>query len=81
MHDAADFLTPQENALLAVSQDPWLIERRAAAWRETNRIWRAIMIAGDLEVCEALLNNELVPVDRLDPVWAARFGFRNQEAA
>ncbi len=43
---------------------------------ELNRIWRAMMLAPRVEICDALLRGESVPVDRLDPEWAARFGKR-----
>jgi hypothetical protein len=32
------------------------------------------MLAPTADVAEALLANESVPVDRLDPVWVRRFG-------
>jgi hypothetical protein len=38
------------------------------------RLWRAMMLAPSVEVCEALLLGEAVPLDRLDPEWVARFG-------
>ncbi len=43
---------------------------------ELNRVWRAMMLANDLETCEALIRGETVPIDRLDPDWIARFGRR-----
>ena len=42
-----------------------------------DRYWQAIMLARDLETCEALLRGEAVPVSRLDPVWMRRFGLRS----
>lgn len=33
-----------------------------------------MMLAPSLEVCEALLRGQTVPVERLDPVWVKRFG-------
>lgn len=41
--------------------------------RELNRLWRAVMLAPDLETCESLLAGDQVPLSRLDPVWLARF--------
>jgi hypothetical protein len=51
-------------------------QSRSAETREFGRIWRAMMLAPRLEVCEALLRGESVPVDRLDPEWVTRFGTR-----
>lgn len=48
------------------------IERR----RETNRIYRAIMLSPTIEICEALLRREKVPIDVLDQEWVKRFGLR-----
>ena len=45
-------------------------------WPDTSRLWRAMMLAPSLEVCEALLRGESVPIDRLDPVWVRRFGLK-----
>jgi hypothetical protein len=49
-------------------------ERRLAARETANRIWRAMMLAPSLEVCEALLRGESIPLDRLDREWSRRFG-------
>jgi hypothetical protein len=35
-----------------------------------------MMLAPSIEVCEALLRGESVPLDRLDPVWVRRFGMK-----
>jgi hypothetical protein len=43
---------------------------------ELDRVWRAIMLARDLETCKALLRGERVPRSRLDPEWVKRFGRR-----
>lgn len=37
---------------------------------------RAILLAPTIDVCEALLQGEDVPVSRLDPKWVAAFGLR-----
>lgn len=50
------------------------IERRGSA--TAQRIWRAIMLAPTLEICMALLEGQAVPQERLDPVWAQRFGLK-----
>jgi hypothetical protein len=44
---------------------------------ETRRIWRAMMLAPTLEVCEALLRGEAVPVKRFAPDWVKRFGVKS----
>ena len=46
---------------------------RRQAW---NRVWRAVMVAPDLDTCRALLNGERVPLSRLDADWLARFALR-----
>jgi hypothetical protein len=54
-------------------------ERR---WHESEvgrayaRVWRAMMLAPTIEICEALLRDEKVPIDRLRPEWVRRFGLR-----
>lgn len=51
--------------------------RAAASAREAcNRVWRAMMLAPTLEVFEALVRGESVPLDRLDQEWVRRFGRR-----
>jgi hypothetical protein len=39
-----------------------------------QRLWVAVMLAPTLELVEALLRGEDVPVDRLDREWLRRFG-------
>jgi hypothetical protein len=51
-------------------------DARDQPWRDTGRIWRAMMLAPTLEVVEVLLRAEAVPLDRLDREWVARFGRR-----
>jgi hypothetical protein len=43
---------------------------------ETRRVWQAIVLAPRVEVCEALLRGERVPLDQLDAEWVARLGRR-----
>jgi hypothetical protein len=43
---------------------------------DTQRIWRAMVLAPTIEIFEALLADEPVPVTALDPLWAKRFGIR-----
>jgi len=38
------------------------------------------MLSSSLEICEALLRGESVPLDQLDPVWVKRFGIKTREA-
>jgi hypothetical protein len=65
-----------ENAVLAVEREER--ERQSASRRSARRLWRALMLAPDLETLEALLAGEKVPVDRLDPEWVERFGRRER---
>jgi hypothetical protein len=44
--------------------------------QQTAALYRAIMLAPSLPICEALLRRETVPVGRLDPEWVARLGRR-----
>jgi hypothetical protein len=39
--------------------------------------WRAMMLAKDIETCQALLRGESVPDERLRPEWVTRFGRRS----
>jgi len=48
-------------------------------WPDARRLWRAFMLAPSIEVCEALLRGESVPVSRLDPLWVRRFGIKDKE--
>jgi hypothetical protein len=41
-----------------------------------QRLWRAMMLAPTIEVCEALMAGEAVPLERLDQEWVKRFGLR-----
>ena len=45
-------------------------------WRTqyTRRLARAVLLAPTIEICEALLHGEPVPVKHLDPLWAKRYG-------
>lgn len=40
----------------------------------TQRIWRAMTLAPNIGVFEALLANQDVPITALDQTWAKRFG-------
>jgi len=50
-----------------------LHEPEAAAWRA---FWRALVLAPSVEILEALLRGEGVPLDRLDAEWVQRLGRR-----
>jgi hypothetical protein len=77
----SDFLTASENAKQAVDLDPVRQQRETTAWKAANRMWRAITLAPTLDICQALLQGEHVPLDRLDHEWVRRFGLRQQDAA
>jgi hypothetical protein len=47
--------------------------REAERWR---RVWRALVLASDVEVFEALVHGESVPLSRLDPAAVERFARR-----
>jgi hypothetical protein len=54
---------------------PEVVRLLAKAERQRlQRIWKAMMLAPTLEVCEALLRGESVPLECLDGEWEARFG-------
>lgn len=39
------------------------------------------MLAPRIEICEALLRGETVPLSDLDPVWVERYGLKLRGAA
>jgi hypothetical protein len=45
-----------------------------ATTAETAALYRAVMLSPTLEVCEALLRLERVPLHKLDPEWVRRLG-------
>jgi hypothetical protein len=45
---------------------------------EAARGWKAMMLAPTLEICQALLRGESVPVDRLRPEWVEWFDLRGR---
>jgi hypothetical protein len=54
-----------------------MIEELASARQDQDRrLWRAFMLAPTIEVCEALLRGEEVPLGQLDQEWVRRFGLR-----
>jgi hypothetical protein len=69
----------------AVTNARWVIEQEEIERRlrdplrhEWRRLWRAIMLSPSIDVCEALLRGESVPIDRLDAHWVERFGLRSR---
>jgi hypothetical protein len=62
------------NALEAVENDPVRL-RDESDWATQSRwLYKAMMLAPDLETFEALIRGEDVPRSRLDPEQAKRFG-------
>lgn len=43
---------------------------------QSQRIWRAMMLSPTVEVCDALLRGESVPLEKLNQDWCARFGLK-----
>jgi hypothetical protein len=76
MEEARSLEEIRENARLAVEYDPVCTTMESAQARASRRLWKAIMLAPSLEICEALLRGESVPLDRLNPEWVKRFGLR-----
>jgi hypothetical protein len=66
----------RENARHAVERDPVRLAAESAEREASRRLWRAIVLAPTLEVAEALLRGEAVPLDRLDAEWVIRLGRR-----
>jgi hypothetical protein len=57
--------------------EPDLAWRRDSAERRWSLFaYKCLMLAGDLETCEALMRGERVPKSRLDPGWAKAYGLR-----
>jgi hypothetical protein len=69
-----DSITPSENARLAVELEEQA--RSEPEWVNYRRTWKALMLATTPDVWIALLDGQSVPISRLDPEWAARFGRR-----
>jgi hypothetical protein len=62
------------NARDAVENDPVCAYLSSEKRREADVLFKAFMLARDLQTCEALLRGEKVPRSRLDPVWAKAYG-------
>ncbi len=61
-----------ENARRAIEEEER--ERQSLERQHARRLWRALCLARDLEVFEALASGKSVPLDRLDESWVHRFG-------
>lgn len=61
-------LGPETERVIAV------IEERKR--RRASRVFKALMLAPTIELGEALLRGERIPVDKLRPEWVQRFGIR-----
>jgi hypothetical protein len=46
----------------------------------SDSTWTAMALAPRIEICEALLCGESVPIARLDQRWVSRFGLRSETA-
>jgi hypothetical protein len=69
------------NAREAVDHDPMRVASESGESRAWRQFWRAVVLSPSLEVCEALVAGESVPLDRLDPEWSRRFGLIEERAA
>lgn len=72
---AAPQLEPDETDRLLYALEPVLAKYRdTKERREAQEILKAVRLAPSLEVCEALLRGEKVPISRFDPQWARKYG-------
>ena len=71
-----DGLTHAQIARQAVEDDPVRSWIESDKHQEALRLFRCIVLAPSLEICVALLNGEHVPLDRLAPGEARRFGLK-----
>jgi hypothetical protein len=46
-------------------------------WPDASRLERAFLLAPRIEIAEALLRGERVPLARLDGEWVARYGLKH----
>lgn len=76
MSAAHDF-EPNETDRLLYALEPVLAKYRdSKKRRESLHLHKALRLAPSLEMCEALLRGEKVPVSKLDPRWARAYGIR-----
>jgi hypothetical protein len=62
--------------LLASLEADLTVSFEASLGRDPAWEWRALMLAPNLEVWQALLTGERVPLSQLSPAWVARFGLK-----
>lgn len=63
-----------EDARAAIALEEQARQANGADDQAIYRLKKAVMLAPDLATCEALLRGEDVPISRLDPAWARRYG-------
>jgi hypothetical protein len=63
-----------ENARLAVEEDPERIRLESQEREESLEVIKAMRLAPTLQVFEALLRDEEVPISELDPEWVKAYG-------
>ncbi len=65
------------NAQVAVRDDPVRARIESAEAVQSRFFMKCLRLSGgSLEVMEALLRDEPVPISRLDPSWIGRYGLR-----
>lgn len=71
----ADKEPPTDEQLIQLLRDS---DPDRIRWRTQyeKRLARAVMLAPTIEICEALLLGEDVPISSLDPDWVRRYGLR-----
>lgn len=69
-----DFLTPLENARLAVAEDPELLRRRYRSHDASLRLLAAVRLCPTLTIARAYLAGETIPNSALDPHWRKAYG-------
>lgn len=74
-------LSARENARYAVEAEEAIRAARTPSREHLRRLWRCIVLARDLETCEALLRGEPVPLSRLDEHALARTKRLRRDAA
>ena len=68
-------LAEDETDALLEALEPVLAKYRPTRERrEAQEILKAVRLSPSLEICEALLRGEKVPLSRLDPKWAKAYG-------
>jgi hypothetical protein len=73
LHETSEYLDAEHDWQISSRKE------RAPGWpsathAELAGLYRAVMLSPSLEVCEALLRSEKVPLHKLDPEWVRRLG-------